>query len=177
MSIIRSTTTFEIKRQQRAFSLIEVLVALVVLAIGMLGIAQMLLLSHKANASSYIRQQATQSAYNIIDRMRANRLAAIAGNYTVSNLAAEGTPTIPTAPATNCTNTTCTTTQLAAYDTWYWLATDVSQLPNGCGSITTAPSGTNTLITVTVQWNDTPAQIVMGAANPAPTQLTMQTEL
>ena len=177
MPLERSITTLRNKRSQRAFSLIEVLVALVILAIGMLGIARMLLLSQKSNSSSYIRQQAIQSSYDIIDRMRANRLAAIAGNYTISNLVTSGAPTVPSPPATNCDTTTCTTAQLATYDTWYWLATDVTQLPNGCGAITTALSGINTLITVTVQWNDSPAQTALGATNPAPMQLTIQTEL
>jgi len=161
----------------RAFSLIEVLVSLVILAIGMLGIASMLMISHKANASSTLRQQAIQSAYNIIDRIRANRQAAINGNYTVSNIVSSGQPTLPSSPSTNCTTTTCSTTQLATYDTWQWLTTDVTQLPNGCGSITTAPSGINTLITITVQWDDSPTQRALGVANPAPTQFVINTEL
>lgn len=52
------------------FALLEVLIALVVLAFGMIGIAGMLLVAHKANSSSYLKQQAVQSAYDIIDRVR-----------------------------------------------------------------------------------------------------------
>lgn len=164
-------------RHYKAFSLIEAMVALIVFAIGMIGIAHMLLMSHQSNASSYMRQQAVQSAYNIIDRIRANRKTALNGNYTVSNLVSNGAPTIPNAPTTNCASSPCSTTQLAAYDTWDWLANNLTKLPNGCGSIATTASGSNTLITVTIQWSDTPAQQVLGATAITPTQLTIQTEL
>ena len=162
---------------QRGFSLVEALVALVVLGIGLMGIASVILLSHKTNTSNYIRQQAVQAAYDIIDRIRANRQAAINGNYNVSNLVTSGTPTLPSAPSTNCDSTSCSTTQLAAYDTWYWLSTNLAQLPNGCGSIATAASGTNTQITVTIQWNDSPTQQALGTQNPTPNQLIVQTLL
>ncbi len=162
---------------QHGFSLLEVLLALVILAIGMLGIAKILLIAHKSNSSSYIRQQAAQSAYDIIDRIRANRLVAINGNYNVNNLVSSGTPTTPSAPSPNCGNSSCTSTQLAAYDTWHWLATDLAQLPNGCGSITTAVAGMSTLITVTVQWDDSPAQKMFGTTSPSPTQLIIQSAL
>lgn len=164
-------------QKMKGFSLLEVLVALVILALGMLGIANMLLLAHKSNSSSYSRQQAIQSAYDIIDHIRANRQAAINGNYSVNNLVSSGTPTIPSAPSANCLTSSCTTTQLAAYDTWSWLATDVARLPNGCGSIATAPSGTSTLVTVTVQWDDSPAQRALGASSTTPTQLIIQSQL
>lgn len=159
------------------FSLLEVLVALVVLAIGMLGIANLMLLAHKSNSSSYSRQQAVQSAYDIIDHIRANRQAAINGSYAVNNLVSSGSPTIPSTPSANCASSSCTSTQLAAYDTWAWLATDVARLPNGCGSITTAPSGISTLVTVTVQWDDSPAQRALGASTTTPTQLIIQSQL
>lgn len=56
--------------------------------------------------------------------------------------------------------------QVAAYDVWYWLARDIAQLPNGRGSVVTtaAATGNNTLITVTVQWDDSPAQSKLGVA-------------
>ncbi|MCX7117846.1 MAG: type IV pilus modification protein PilV [Legionellales bacterium] len=162
---------------QPGFSLFEVLVALVILAIGMLGIAQMLLLTHKTNDASFLRQQAVQSAYDVIDRIHANRAAAISGNYTVNNLVTSGAPTVPGAPSTNCSVSVCSATQLATYDIWYWLASDVSQLPNGCGSITTAASGLNTLVTVTVQWDSRPAQQIQGITTPTFSQFIISSEL
>ena len=168
---------------QKGVILFEVLISLVLFAIGVLGIAGMLLLSNQANNSSFVKQQAVQTIYNIFDRMRGNSAAAISGNYNVSNISSN--PSIPSAPSPTCTTSSCTPAQMAAYDTWYWLANDVSKLPNGSGSITTAPSGTvgNTLVTVTVQWDDSVAQANLGAISTTATgtpnfvQLTIQSEL
>ena len=165
------------REYQQGFSLFEVLIALVVLALGMLGIAHMMLITHKSNSSNYIRQQAVQSAYDILDRIQANRQAAISGNYTVSNLVLAGTPTAPSAPSTNCSQSICTPTQLAAYDTWDWLSANVTQLPNGCGAISTTASGINTVVTVTVQWDDSPAQTTLGIINPSPAQFIVESAL
>lgn len=156
-------------KHSAGLTLIEVLISLVIFALGMLGIANMLMLSSKANGSSYTKQQAVQSVYNIMDKMRANSQAVVDGNYNVSNINSGGAPTIPAAPSVQCTSSACTPAQLAAYDTWQWLSSDVSKLPNGSGSITTASSGAsgNTVITVTVQWDDSPAQDKLGASSSA----------
>lgn len=60
-------------RRQRGFTLVEVLVALIVLAIGLLGLAQLQARGLKFNQDAYVRSQATTLAYEIIDRMRSNR--------------------------------------------------------------------------------------------------------
>jgi len=73
--------------------LVEALVALVVLSIGLLGIAGLQITSLKANHGSATRTQAVYLAYDIIDRMRANPAKAIAGAY---NIAVGATPTAGT---------------------------------------------------------------------------------
>ncbi|KTC90717.1 type IV pilus modification protein PilV [Fluoribacter dumoffii] len=171
---------------QTGMSLIEVLIALVVMAVGMLGIAGMLILSNKANNSSYAKQQAVQCIYDIFDKIRANSQAAINGNYNISNINSSGSPVLPAAPGVLCNQSPCSSPQLAAYDTWYWLTYDVSRLPNGSGSITSSPApgtGGNTIITVTVQWDDSLAQNEVGASstaspvNPNYVQLSIQSQL
>jgi len=161
----------------QGFTLLEVLIALVILAVGMLGIAQMLFIAHKSNSSNYVRQNAVQSAYDIVDLIRANRQAAINGSYNVSNLVSNGTPTIPSTPSINCVIASCTAAQLATYDTWYWMASDLTQLPNGCGSIHTSVAGINTLVVVTVQWDDSPAQKALGNLTPTPAQFILESQL
>jgi type IV pilus assembly protein PilV len=164
----RSKTAKTAKTGQTGFTLIELLVSLLILSFGLLGIGGMMGFTLKSNSSSYLKQLSVQSATNIIDRMRANSQAVIAGSYNVNNLVTSGAPTIPGTPATDCTTTACTSAQMAAYDSWSWLANDVAaQLPNGCASVTTAVSGTNTLVTVTVQWDDSPAQAKLGSATAA----------
>jgi type IV pilus assembly protein PilV len=55
---------------QRGFTLLEVLIALVVLAVGMLGIAALQARGMQYNTDAYARTQATMLAYDLIDRMR-----------------------------------------------------------------------------------------------------------
>jgi len=66
---------------QRGFTMIEVLVALVVLSIGLLGAAKLQVLAVRYNSQSFLRGQAVVLAYDMADRMRANPTAVAAGNY------------------------------------------------------------------------------------------------
>lgn len=164
--MINQMTNCKMAKRESGFLLIEVLVAFIVIAFGMLGIAGMITVNLKSNSSSYIKQQAVQSAYDIADRIRANSARAIAGSYDVNNLTTGAALAVPpTTPGTDCGGATCSDTQLATYDTWYWLAKDIAQLPNGSGSVVTAPSGSNTMVTITVQWDDAPAQKTLGATS------------
>lgn len=63
------------------FTLIEVMVAMLILSIGLLGMAGLQAVSLKMNQSAQHSSQATFLAYDIIDRMRANRQAALDGDY------------------------------------------------------------------------------------------------
>lgn len=113
------------------FSLIEVLVALLVLSIGLLGLAALQTTGLTLNHESYGRTQAVLQAYDIIDRIRANKSdsgGAVNSTYDSVTLgAAPGT--------TDCTSTTCTGTRLAEYDIRKWNAANTSLLANGKGAI------------------------------------------
>ena len=67
-------------RQVRGFTLVEVLIALIVLSIGLLGIAAMYVETLRANRSALVRTQAIALASDLADRIRANRVPA--NNYT-----------------------------------------------------------------------------------------------
>jgi type IV pilus assembly protein PilV len=69
------------QRGQRGTSLIEVLVSVLIMAVGMLGIAAMQATALRNSQSSTERSQAVIASYAIIDAMRANRVGAIAGSY------------------------------------------------------------------------------------------------
>lgn len=60
-------------RRQRGVSLLEVLISIVILSVGLLGYAGLQTLSMKNNTSALQRSQATILAYDIVDRIRANR--------------------------------------------------------------------------------------------------------
>jgi type IV pilus assembly protein PilV len=145
----------------RGFTLIEVLIALVVMCIGVLGIGKLMLLSARANDSAYMRSQATALAYTILDSMRANRQAALSGSYVVA---------VGQDPAAlTCTAASpCDSGQQAQNDLAQWKTSLTAELPGVDGSVTTV-TGTDTLTgadnittSVTVQWLDTVAQQAYG---------------
>jgi type IV pilus assembly protein PilV len=148
--------------RQRGFTLLEVLVALVVLSIGLLGIGKLVMISSRGNDSAYMRSQATAFAYSILDDMRANRAEAISGTYNVATGAYAG--------GANCVTGTCNPNQLVQSDISNWKTTLAQQLPSGDGSITTVgvvglDGQTRMTATITVQWNDWVArQSFSGAA-------------
>lgn len=144
-------------RAARGFSLLEVLVAIVVVATGVLGIAGLQILSMQNNTSALFRTQANQLAYDIIDRARANP----AGDYLV-NL-------VDDVPASlNCMNQDCVPDEMTDYDLSLWLAEVVTSLPAGDAAITM----NGNLVTVTVQWDDS-----RSAMNAAPVSVSVTTAL
>ncbi len=110
----------------RGFTLLEVLIATLVLAVGLLGIAGLQVTGQRSNASSLMRTQATLFATDIAERMRANNLGFRAGDY---NLAAA------TAHA-GCTSIAgCTAAEMAENDMSAWSANINNTLPAGVGIV------------------------------------------
>lgn len=132
-------------RTQRGFTLIEVLVTVIILAIGLLGLAGLQLGGLRYSFSAYQRSQATIMANDIVDRMRANRTVAEAGGYDI-DLGDEPDEEDCTGIAENCTSAT-----LADADLYEWKQSLANTLPAGDGSIDN-DGGT---FTITIQWDDT----------------------
>lgn len=124
-------------RRNGGFTLIEVLVAVLILSIGLLGLAALQTTSLRSNHSSLLRSQATLLSYEIVDRMRANRNVALGGEY--------DTAFGDAAPATPGTQ--------AELDLANWKA-GVATLPGGEGAIARSVSGTRTIFNVSVRWDD-----------------------
>lgn len=132
------------------FTLIEVLVALVILSIGLLGVAGMQISSMTGNHNAFLRSQGLQYAYEALDMMRANRSAAISSTYTENYVIVAGDD-----PATELK------TGVALADLQEWLrgiegtSNPASGLPGGQGAIAVVDNGDNTWdITVTVSWTE-----------------------
>lgn len=134
-------------QQNRGFTLVEVLIAVLVLSIGLLGLASLQAASLRNNYSSYMRTQATLLANDMADRIRANPTGATAGSY--NSIGPTGLPT--TAP-TSCLTTGCSTAQMALFDIAAWGTLLDSRLPGGTGSVVGTVGGT--VFTVTVMWDD-----------------------
>jgi type IV pilus assembly protein PilV len=157
----------------KGFTLIEVMVSLVILSMGLLGVAKLVLFSAHSNDSAYLRSQATDLAYAILDDMRGNRAIAMAQGYDVP------INTAPAAPG-SCVGTGCAPGALATYDVNTWLSRLALALPSGTGSVTTTttvapPVGTTAAITV--QWDDSSAQSVFSTAAGTQMSITLETVL
>lgn len=144
----------------RGFTLVEVLVALLVLSIGLLGLAALQTTSLKFNTDSYLRTQATLLAYDIIDRMRLNTTGLYAGNYDAADSAA-ATAKIATynackASGCQCDASTanCSTSSLATYDLGKWYDKIGASLPEGSTNLATISRTTANKVTITLKWKE-----------------------
>jgi type IV pilus assembly protein PilV len=127
--------------RQGGTNLVEVMVALVILSIGLLGLALMQLQGLRHNTDAYLRTQATFLASDIIERMRAN--SAAAASYQLAAGSA------PATPGTDCTSTACSAADLAAFDLANWYYNDLSNsLPAGFQASISGTSATKYVITL-----------------------------
>ena len=130
--------------RQKGLSLIEVMITLAVFSFGLLALAALMASGLKYNTSALHRSYATSQAYDMGDRMRANRLGLDAGYY--NNLSDSGTDP-------DCIESGCTPEQMAQYDTWQWNTDNARLLPEGAGTVSLKSSDSG-IYTITVAWND-----------------------
>ena len=134
------------------FTLIEVLIAMLVLAVGLLGLAGLQVISLRNNQSAYNRSQATQLAYDIADRMRANVLGIT--TYTTGTALA----------VANCKNTSgCSPVEMAANDLFEWNTAISAALPNGAvGTLTPTSPG---MYSINISWTENRDDNKVGVSN------------
>ena len=133
---------------QRGFTLVESLVALVILSVGLLGVAKLVLGAVHADDSAYMRGQATQLAYELLDQMRANRPGAIANDYQGGGAGVNN----------NCAGVACTPQQLAQLDLYNFNVMLHQALPNTASTTYNVVMGVDAFndvtATITVSWDD-----------------------
>ena len=139
--IAKPLLTPHLRCSASGFTLLEVLIAVLVLSIGLLGLAGLQVTSLKFNHSAYMRTSATNLAYDMADRMRVNRGQALTGAY-------DGVD-FPTPPET-C-NPALTPDGSAAQDILTWRHALICTLPSGTGKIERSDGN---LVTITVRWDD-----------------------
>ncbi len=184
-------TTCRQRHRSTGLTLVEILVTIIILAIGLLGLATLQLNALRNNTTAYERTQAGNMAYSMIDRMRSNKGAA--ANYAV----AMGSG--PASSVTDCQGSSadCSTADMATYDVAAWEcslgskwstgsattsasgckdigAISPGPLANGDGSITVTNTTDGTVVTVTVQWTEKRGQTNAAAS---PTSLSVSTIL
>ena len=130
--------------KQRGFSLLEILVTVIILSIGLLGLAGLQAAALRYSSTAYQRSQATALAYEIVDEMRANAKAARCGAYT------GGT----SKSGEDCTNTAVPDLNarvgFAKAYVKNWETALANTLPAGKGVI----SYNGNLIRVAISWDD-----------------------
>lgn len=115
----------------RGFSLVEVLVSLLVLSLGLLGLAALQTTGMRFNQQSYTRTQAAFQVYDIVDRMRVNKTGTSGNahtNYDNISLSATGTDN-------DCVTNACTSAELADDDIYIWKTATANLLPEGQAAI------------------------------------------
>lgn len=118
---------------QKGVSMIEVLVAIIVLSIGLLGLAGLQSAGLTHNQSASFRSTATMMSYSILDSMRANRVEARNGSYNIAiGASLSSGSTVPEQDVSN------------------WLNELALRLPAGTGAINV----NGNVVTVAVQWDD-----------------------
>jgi type IV pilus assembly protein PilV len=120
-------------------TLIEVLISVLVMSVGVLGLATLQAASINYNAAANQRSHATVLAYDMADRMRANRQAALADAYTIAFQD----------PAPACAAPSLAG-NVATQDISTWRSSIACRLPTSTGRITR--NGNE--FTLTVRWDD-----------------------
>lgn len=133
---------------EAGFTLIEVMVAIVILSFGMLGVAALMVTGIQFTHSAQQRTIATQLAYDMIDRMRSNQAdwsmsggnadAGVNYNLPSSDPNASGSPYLITKPACigyTAASSGCSTTDMASQDAYEWQQAIKARLGNGVGIV------------------------------------------
>jgi type IV pilus assembly protein PilV len=132
---------------QQGFSMVEVLVALVVLCVGMLGIASLYVVTLQSSGSAISRTQAVNLASDLGDRIRANRN--VPDSYTF-----DGTGTLTDQSCVG-SSASCSPAQMAAHDLFIWKQQIESTLPGSpTGTVALDESTVPRTYLITVSWTE-----------------------
>jgi len=129
------------RRMSSGFGIVEVLVALVVLSIGLLGMASLYVVTLRSSTSAISRTQAINLASDIGDRIRANRTAGEAYEGAAADKSCGGT-------------TDCSPADMAAHDLFLWQRQITAVWPSGASGTVDVTPGPPATYRVTVTWRE-----------------------
>ncbi len=133
-----------VRKNQKGFSLIEVMIALFVLSVGMLGSSAMVLQAKQVALRTNYDATAAQLAQSMAEMMRSNVSGINGGNY--NNLSSH-------AASPGCITTGCNAADRVAYDSFIWGWMMDEYLPGSSGTV--SGNGLDSVFTITVTWNQT----------------------
>lgn len=153
-------------KRQKGFTMVEVLVAVVILAIGLLGISRAQLTGFKSNSETMVRTQAVTIIYMMADRMRSNMAETSLGSLSVYAVLDPSTASAISGCGTPPSG--CSKTSMAENDLNEWWA-KVSELPLGTGSITF-----NNGYTIIIQWDSDRSGVITAADSTVRVEVKLQ---
>ena len=140
------------KRTQKGVTLLEVMIAVLILSIGLLGHSKIQALGVRAGTDANLRTQATSLVSEMIERLRANRPAADSEYYSTIDYSAID---CTAAPAKICSEGTagsaveCTTDEIANEDAVHWFCAVQESIPNGDVAVSVAAG----VYSIQVSWD------------------------
>lgn len=143
-------------RKNHGFTLLETLIALVVLSVGMLGIASLHVEGLRNGRSAALRTKAIALATDMAEKMRANRGGAISGNY-VSGAGDLGSNNNCADDLVGGATVVCTPATMAAHDLWLWkrkLVNAQTGLPGNPTAAIISDGAASPTLTVTIFWRE-----------------------
>ncbi len=146
-------------RKNRGIGLIEVLVTMIIIAIGLLGQASLMGVSSKANHAAYLRSHATMLSYDIIERLRVNRDLAVNLRFNTNY----------DEPASNYTGGDIQDVELKS-----WKTNVEQSLPSGEAEVTVTGNGT---VTINIRWTEIAKGSESDNGNITPTVFSTQSSI
>jgi type IV pilus assembly protein PilV len=145
-------TTRPLSRRPHGFSLVEVMVALIVMSVGLLGIAKMQAVALSNTAVASTRSMAAIEASSLAASMHANR-GYWSSTAVPATITLQGAVAPPVAP--DCVAAFCTPANLAAFDLQEWTKAAAQVLPpDYVATITCTPLDTPQNCKIAIQWNE-----------------------
>ncbi len=139
-----SLTFLPTKTATAGFTLLEVMIALVIFSIGLLGLAGLQARGLQSNTVAQYRTMAVIQAYDMAERIRANPQGVANNDYDALDAAAG------IAPAPNCVTASCNPDELAAHDYYEWQVSNAATMPSGYGTVQRLGSQ----FSITVRWDE-----------------------
>jgi type IV pilus assembly protein PilV len=139
--------------------MIETLVALVIMSVGLLGIAALHVESVKSARSASLRTKAISLATDMAEKMRANLAGTLAGDYTIGTGDLGSNHDCADDDAGGAT-VACTAEDMADHDVWLWkqrLTNPLSGLPEGATGEITSDGAVDPIFTITLAWEENDA--------------------
>lgn len=129
-------------KKQSGFTLLEVMIALVIFSIGLIGLAGLQGISLENNQVAYSRTMATMLAYDMADRIR-------------NNPGQDYTATIPaSAPSPNCAAAACSPGEMKAFDLYEWQQTVIQTQNILTSAVVLITRSSATAYNISIGWDE-----------------------